>query len=225
MEPDSEDMDLINDLEVGNDELLKYILSEVTAIRDTVAPADLASASDASAASLEDSEMDLDPDGSLENVFTFDPVAAFDLSEDLYYNALRFDVVIDGEPLVLLIPPEHIDSLYIDSRNRLFNVSGSTIYGRIVDEFFDPYATTGRLVYLTPCLGNNFSSIYNYGSPNYVREYYWSSSRLTYDDTYTEILVEDYHYPFRVSETLLYILFFVLTGGVLLLWLRNYRHY
>ena len=226
LEADAQDIELENDLEVNEDgDVLATILSEVTAIRDVVAPADLASASDASVVALEDSEMDPDGDGSVEDVFTFDPVAGFSFSQDFYYNALRFDAVINGESVVLLFPPEHIDSLYIDSQDRLFNLSTSSIYGRIVGDSFDPYATEGRLVYLTPCLGNNFSSIYNYGSPNYVRDYYWSGSRLTYTDTYVEIQVTDYHYPFRVSETMLYVILFLLGGGVLLLWLRNYRHY
>lgn len=224
-EVEFEDLDLINDLEVGNDTLLKYILSEVTVIRDAVAPSGLASDSDAEVSAMEDSEMDFDAEGFQADVVPFDAISFYADTSDSYYNALRFDVVIDGESLVLLFPPEHIDSLYVDSRDRLFNMSTSTISGRIVSEQFDPYAVTGRIVYLTPCLGNNFSSIDKNGSPNYIRSYYWSSGRLVYDDVYSEIIVEDYHYPFRVSETLQYILMFILSGGVLFLWLKSFRHY
>lgn len=219
------DVDLINDLEVGNDDLLKYILSEVNAIRSAVAPALTASPSDAAPASVEDPPFNPDDPGTLGTVSAYDPVAAFADTADTYINALRFDAVINGESVVLLFSPEHRDSLWIDAQHRLWNLSTSTVQGRIVGTSFSPYATTGRLVYLTPCLGSNFSSIYNYGSPNYVRRYYWSSNRLTYDDTYVEITVEKFHYPFFVSDTLNYVFIFLLMGGVLLLWLKNYRHY
>ena len=104
-------------------------------------------------------------------------------------------------------------------------MSTKTIQGRIVDENFNPYATTGKLVYLTPCLGNNFSSIREYGSPNYLREYYWSGSRYTYDDTYTEIVVDKYYHTYFVSDFWNYIFLFLIGGGVLLLWLRTYKRY
>lgn len=219
------DVDLINDLEVGNDDLLKYILSEVNAIRSAVAPALTASASNAAPASLEDKEMDLDGEGTLGNVSPYGPVMALADTKDTYVNVIRFDAVINGDDVILLFPPEYRDSLYIDTQDRLWNLSASTIQGRIVDASFNPYATTGRLVYLTPCLGNNFSAIHNNGSPNYVRRYYWSSGRLYYDDDYVEITVKGFRYPFFVSDTLNYVFLFLLSGGVLLLWLRNYRHY
>ena len=135
-----------------------------------------------------------------ESVIAFNPIQMAAEGQTDYINSIRLDCTIDGDACTLLLPPEHIDKIFIDDQNRLWNMSTSTITGRIVDDQFNPYQTEGKLVYLTACLGNNFSSIYNYGSPNYVREYYWSSSRLTYDDTYCEIIVDQYHYPFFASE-------------------------
>ena len=104
-------------------------------------------------------------------------------------------------------------------------MSASTVTGRVVDGSFNPIQTEGTLVYLTPCLGNNFSSVENYGSPNYFRRYYWSSSRLTYTDTYGIITVNNYYQPFYVSHTTDYILIFITLGGVLILWLRSFKNY
>lgn len=228
LEPDEElfeDGDLINDLEVGNDGILKRILDEIVVIRDSLSSPELATSSDAEISSLDDSEMD--SDGSEAVAFVPDDAAALALpvTKDSYVNAVRFDAAIDGEPVVLLFPPESIDSLYIDQRHRLWNMSSSTVQGRIVDDVFNPYATSGKLVYLTPCLGNNFSSVRSNGSPNYIRRYYWYNDRLTYTDTYTEIVVDSHVYPFFVSDTLKYIGLFLLGGGVLFLWLKSFKRY
>lgn len=175
--------------------------------------------------SMEVSEMDLYGPGISEGSIKFNAVSpAAEIPTD-FVNAIRLDCTIDGSDYTLLLPPEHIDKIFIDEHGRLWNMSTSTISGRIVDDEFNPYVTEGKLVYLTACLGNNFSSIENYGSPNYVRTYYWSSSRLTYTDNYTEIVVNDYHYPFYASDMWNYIIVFLLFIGVILAWLRNFKHY
>lgn len=174
---------------------------------------------------MEVSEMDLFSTGVSEGAIKFNAVSPAAAIPTDYVNAIRLDCTIDGSDYTLLLPPEHIDKIFIDGDGRLWNLSTSTISGRIVDDEFNPYVTEGKLVYLTACLGNNFSSIENYGSPNYVRTYYWSSSRLTYTDNYTEIVVNDYHYPFYASDMWNYIIVFLLFIGVILAWLRNFKHY
>lgn len=171
------------------------------------------------------SESDLLGSEYAESVTAFNPIQMAAEGQTDYINSIRLDCTIDGDACTLLLPPEHIDKIFIDDQNRLWNMSTSTISGRIVDDQFNPYQTEGKLVYLTACLGNNFSSINNYGSPNYVREYYWSSSRLTYDDTYCEIIVDQYHYPFFASDMWNYAMLFALFGGVLIAWLSNWRKY
>lgn len=160
-----------------------------------------------------------------EDVIPYDPVSLQSDSETNYVNVIRLNCTVDGRSVVILLPPEYIDKIFIDGSGRLWNMSASNITGRIVDASFNPYQTSGELVYLTPCLGNNFSTIYNYGSPNYIRRYYWSNSRLSYTDTYTEIVVDSYHYPFFASDIWNYAIFFILTIGVILAWLRNYKNY
>ena len=160
-----------------------------------------------------------------ESVIAFNPVQMAAEGSTDFINVIRLDCTIDGDDCTLLLPPEHIDKIMIDDQNRLWNMSGSTITGRLVDDQFNPYVTEGKLVYLTACLGNNFSSIKNYGSPNYVREYYWSSNRLQYEDIYCEIIVDEYHYPFFASDMWNYAILFAVFGGVLLSWLSNWRKY
>lgn len=160
-----------------------------------------------------------------ESVYAYSPVSMAASDQTDYINCIRLDCTIDGDDCTLLLPPEHIDKIFIDDQNRLWNMSGSTVTGRLVDDQFNPYQTEGKLVYLTACLGNNFSNIMNYGSPNYVREYYWSSNRLSYDDTYCEIIVDQYHYPFFASDMWNYCLLFAIFGGVLLTWLAHWRKY
>ena len=132
---------------------------------------------------------------------------------------------MDGHSYICCFAPEYIDSLYVDANKRLWNVSTNVIQGRVVDATFNPYAETGTLVYLTPCLGNNFSYIRSNGSPNYFREYYWNGSRYQYTDTYCEIVVEKAYYPFTMSDMPYLILIFLVGGGVLICWLNRFRHY
>lgn len=206
----------------SNDVLLMEILSHVQSIDSNMLNSYAATPSDAS--SLDSEENDADAPGET-TYFSYDAVPTAQGSKDNYVNVLRFDISVDGASYICLFPPEYIDSLYIDANNRLWNMSTKTIQGRIVNENFNPYATTGKLVYLTPCLGNNFSTIREYGSPNYLREYYWSGSRYTYDDTYTEIVVDKYYHTYFVSDFWNYIFLFLFGGGVLLLWLRTYKRY
>lgn len=213
----------LDDLEdLSRDEVLQYILAEVIAISDSMS----GPAADQASASLEDSQVLDSSEEDDVDVDIFTPISVQAASSDDFVNVLRFDVTFRGTDYVLLFPPEYVDSLYIDSNNRLWNMSASTIMGRAVASQFDPYQTEGDLFYLTPCLGNNFSSVRNYGSPNYKRHYYYNSSdRLTYSDSYGEIMVDHYYQPFYVSQTLQYVMIFVLTGGVLIIWLRSWRKY
>lgn len=142
-----------------------------------------------------------------------------------YVNVLRFDVTINGTAYTLLVSPAYEDQLFVDADGYLWNIGTSNIQGRLFDGTFNPYATSGTLVYLTPCLGNNFSSVYNGGSPNYTRRYYRSGNGYTYTESYVRIHVDKVFHTFKVSDTLVYLIIFILLGGVLFLWLSRYRHY
>lgn len=213
------DMELINDLEETDpsDQDLKSIL----ALLEKIAGGDeLATQSNAV---MEEA----DPDSPvLGEITVFDSPVFLSLEgEESFVNALRFDVNVNGSDYTLLFSPSLLDQLFVDSQGRLWNMGTAQVQGRVFDGSFDPYASSGTLVYLAPCLGNNFSAIYNYGSPNWFREYYWSSGRLTYDDTYVQIQVTETHYPARTSDLPMYLLIFLVGGGVLLCWLNRFRHY
>lgn len=221
-------LDALADVEDDTD-LLRGIYSEVLSISDSLyGPG--ATASDAGRMEdtdpLESPPDNIDGEEASYSVAPLDSLPGEKMAEDVYTNVLRYDITFRGDDYILLIPPEYVDNLYIDADNRLWNMSTQTVTGRIVDAKFNPAVDTGTLVYLTPCLGNNFSTIREYGSPNYVREYYWSNyDRLTYDTLYGDIIVRKYYHSFYVSETLDYILIFIVLGGALFLCLRNYKHY
>lgn len=150
-------------------------------------------------------------------------------STDDFVNVLRFDASISGTDYILLFPADFKDDLMVDSSGNLWNVSDSTVSGRAfpAEDGFDPYADTGTLIYLTSCLGNNFSSNHEYGSPNYLREYTWTESsygdRLSYTDTYVQITDCKSYHPFYVSDTNVYILIVLIGGCLLCLWKKSVR--
>lgn len=171
------------------------------------------------------SEMDIFNQEYVESVTAYNPVSLAEISSYSYVNALRLDCTVLGDDVTILLPPATIDSIYIDDAGRLWNMSTSNITGRIVEGDFNPYDTDIDIVTLTPCLGNNVSTIARYGSPNYIRNVRWTGNNTTQKDTYCEIVVNDYHYPFFASDMWNYITVFLLFVGVLLAWLSSYRRY
>lgn len=141
---------------------------------------------------------------------------------DAIVNAIRYDIIFNGTAYTLLLSPSYIDQLYIDSDGYLWNMGTSSIQGRAFSGTFNPTADTGYLLYLTPCLGNNFSANHNYGSPNYLRRYYWSSGSLRYTDSYGVIHVENpQSFSFFQGDTLTYVIIFILGGILLCLWKKS----
>ena len=156
-----------------------------------------------------------------------DAPAFLSLAEDQFTNCVYYDVTISGGEYILLLPSSYESLIWVDGSGYLWNMSASSIQGRLFEDTFDPAADTGKLLYLQPCLGNNFSTNHNYGSPNYVREYYWTTSnmndRLSYTDTYVMVHVEDAHYLFQTSDTLSYAILFLVGCCLICLWKRGGR--
>ena len=222
---------LEDNADLSDSETLQEILAYVQMINDNMTGPGVASSSDADREELPLATNDsLDFSDDLESqVFMANDVEVLANSEDQFVNVLRYDITFNGRDYILLIPPEYQDSLYIDENNRLWNMSASQITGRAVSANFNPVEDEGYIFYLTPCLGNNFSTAHEYGAVNYMLHYYWESyyngERLTYDTTYGNITVNESYYPFKSSDTLIYFLLFNVIGGVLILWLRNYKNY
>lgn len=158
------------------------------------------------------------------DVVSCDPVPFALSADESVVNVLCYPVRINGTAYDLYLPPEYLDQIYIDGDSQVWNVGTNSISGRLFPNGFSATSTTGYLVTLGPCLGNNFSSNRNYGSPNYMRRYYWSGNSLTYDTTYIRIYLDgDTAYPFRVSDTLKYVIIFLIGGVLICLWKRSSR--
>lgn len=174
---------------------------------------------------LESSEFET-PDFSLPmEIYAFDDsMAVFSVAPSDLVNCVCFDVTISGTEYTLLFPSAYEASLMVDSDGYLWNVSGSSITGRLFSGSFDPHADTGLLLTLAPCLGNNFSANHNYGSPNYMRRYYWSSTdRLSYTDTYVSVMVQDTFHLFQTDDLLTYVVIFLIGCCLICLFKRSGR--
>lgn len=216
-----------DDLEdLTDDELLAGIYSEVMEISDSLYGPGATSSEYSD--SMEGEAGVSDGETLVVYADDVDSLPLADVSPDAYANSVRYDIQFNNRDYILLFNPEDIDSLYIDSQDRLWNMSGSTISGRVVDDFFDPLDDEGIIFYLEPCLGNNFSAIHNGDFPNYMRSYYWSGGaydRLQYTTTYGIITVRSHIYPFYESQVLQYITILLLGGVFVTLCLKNYRRY
>ena len=69
-----------------------------------------------------------------------------------YVNCVYYDVTVNGTDYTLLLPSDSESSLMVDPDGYLWNVSGSQITGRLFTGSFDPFADTGEILYLAPCL-------------------------------------------------------------------------
>lgn len=153
-----------------------------------------------------------------------DSMETFSVSPFDLVNCVCYDVTVSGTDYTLLFPSAYESSLMVDSDGYLWNVSGSQITGRLFQGEFNPHADTGLLLYLAPCLGNNFSVNHNYGSPNYVRRYYWSSTdRLSYTDTYVSVKVNHTFFLFHSDELLMYCIIFLIGCCLICLFKRSGR--
>lgn len=154
----------------------------------------------------------------------FDAPALLSARSGSYVNSVLYDVTINGVQYVCLLPADSESKLMVDSDGQLWNMSSSSISGRLFTDAFDPTEDSGFMVYLTPCLGNNFSVNHRYGSPNYIRRYYWSSSdRLSYDDTYVVVHVDKSYHLFFTDDILTYVVIFLVGCCLICLWKRSVR--
>lgn len=171
-------------------------------------------------------ESDIIPyDGTLDISPTEDPGSRAVYDTSAVTNVLSYRVRVNGTLYSLYLSPDDIDRIYIDSSNRMWNVGTSAISGRLFSGTFSPTATTGMIMTLGPCLGNNFSSNKSYGSPNYYRNYYWYTNSsggqsLTYSTTYCTIVVESNPYPLVNSMIPTFIVIF-LVGVILVCMFRR----
>ena len=185
-------------------------------------------ASDASDSFLEELKPENPGAGTLSAVReNADSVSPLSLDSTDWVNVVLYDVSISGTQYLLAFPSDYEGNLLVDSDGLLWNVSGNTITGRLFQSEFDPAADEGYLLYMNPCLGNNFTSNHEYGSPNYVRHYYWENSswdeRLTYDQNYVTVQVDDIHHLYHTDELLDYVVIVLIGCCLICLWKRSAR--
>ena len=213
---------------LDDDEGLRYILSEVQIIRDSMSGPALASPSEA--VPLEDSQEGTDDVS----------ILALDIDDaGLYASGISLpdhDVVwvsgtFDGEPYTLVVPAVTYPSLYVGGNGVLYNVSGSNITCRLFPSgIFDPSDYNYRNLTLYPILGNSASNLYRYDYLSYMTYYYRgsSSTSLSSSTTYGNFYVEDIEIQrsIDVSYRTYYVAvssFFVLGVIVLCFWKNSRR--
>ena len=213
---------------LDDDEVLRYILSEVQIIRDSMSGPALASPSEA--VPLEDSQEGTDDVS----------ILALDIDDaGLYASGISLpdhDVVwvsgtFDGEPYTLVVPAVTYPSLYVGGNGVLYNVSGSNITCRLFPSgIFDPSDYNYRNLTLYPILGNSASNLYRYDYLSYMTYYYRgsSSTSLSSSTIYGNFYVEDIEIQrsIDVSYRTYYVAvssFFVLGVIVLCFWKNSRR--
>lgn len=151
---------------------------------------------------------------------------SFALSGDftLDRNVLIYEGVWNGSSARLVLPSTVEGSLFVDTNGALYNVGVSSVTGRIFYDDFDPLDYQINYFTLSPCLGNNASTLYNGGYPSTCRGYYESGSRLTYTDTYGLFYVSDTVHTVSDHDsyyTNIYLLVVIFLEGVMILCFWN----
>lgn len=175
---------------LSNDLVLRYILSEVQIIRDSLSGPAVGISSEVE--SLENpKEMSED----ITILSSSDDI-------DLYASGLSLpdhDVVyifgmFNGDNYTLLVPADVYPNLWVGENGVLYNVSSSNITCRLFyGGTFDPSDYNYRNLTLYPLLGNSANNLYRYDYLSYMTYYYRgsSSSSLQSSTTYGNFYVED----------------------------------
>ena len=146
-----------------------------------------------------------------------------------YTNVLKYKLLIDGTVYYCLFPPNIKDYLMVDKDGYLYNSSTSTVWGKLYRNTLDLNADNGMILHLDGALNNNYYSLRNNHSNNYIRTYSWrwysGSYHLEQSDRYVHVKVQKMYQPFLVSDSLTIILIFLVGGGVFICLYNLYRHY
>lgn len=142
-------------------------------------------------------------------------------------NVLIYEGVWNGSSARLVLPSSVEGSLFVDTDGALYNVGVSSVTGRIFYDDFNPLDYRINYFTLSPCLGNNASTLYNGDSPSFNRRYYQSNGRLTYTDTYGLFYVSDTVHTVSDDRSYfanIYLLVMIFLEGVMLLCFWNKSH-
>lgn len=161
------------------------------------------------------------PDQGQYSVVSFDDdeVSEFALTGDfgIDSNVVIYEGTWSGRSYRAVFPAEYEQYLIVTDDGYLYNLSGSSVTGRLFEDEVNYQDYEYSSLILNSVLGNVASSIYNYGYPSYVRTYYVSNSRITSNDTYglfkvDRIVRTDSADPVRIGNN--YMLILIMIGGM-----------
>lgn len=151
-----------------------------------------------------------------------DEVSEFSLTGDfgIDNNVVIYEGLWGSQSYRAVFPAAYEQYFIVTDEGYLYNVSGSSVTGRLFQDEVDYESYEYSSLVLNSVLGNVASTIYNYGYPSYVRTYYVSGTRISSKDTYglfrvTDIVHTDSADPSRIGNN--YMLVLIMIGGVLLL--------
>lgn len=140
-------------------------------------------------------------------------------------NCVWYRVLIRGEEYDVYFPSEYADCLWVSDSGYLYNVGAKDIKGRI---FYGDAVSYGELypeLQLNSILTTSITSIQHNGSYNLLTTFEPYNGIYRGRSSYVHVKVLDIARFYQTSEFFSHIFLFVLTGGVLLLWLRSYKRY
>ncbi len=152
-----------------------------------------------------------------------DEVSEFALTDDLGIdnNVVIYEGTWGSRSYRAVFPAAYEQYLIVTEDGYLYNVSGSSVTGRLFEGKVDYEEYEYSSLVLNSVLGNVASSIYNYGYPSYVRTYYVSDyDRIASTDTYglfkvDNIVRTDSSDPVRIGNN--YMLVLMMIGGMMFL--------
>jgi len=152
-----------------------------------------------------------------------DEVSEFALTDDLGIdnNVVIYEGTWGSRSYRAVFPAAYEQYLIVTEDGYLYNVSGSSVTGRLFEGKVDYEEYEYSSLVLNSVLGNVASSIYNYGYPSYVRTYYVSDyDRIASTDTYglfkvDNIVRTDSGDPVRIGNN--YMLVLMMIGGMMFL--------
>lgn len=142
-------------------------------------------------------------------------------------NVVIYEGTWSGRSYRAVFPAEYEQYLIVTDEGYLYNLSGSSVTGRLFEDEVNYQDYEYSSLVLNSVLGNVASTIYNYGFPSYVRTYYVSSNRITSNDTYglfrvSNIVRTDSADPVRIGNN--YLLVLMMIGGMMLLCFMKRSH-
>lgn len=180
---------------LSDDEVLRYILSEVQIIRDSMSGPALATPSEVQASKESEEEM-------LESeVFYADNASLYTSLSLPSHDCVWFRGTFNGSSYILVFPLESYSSLNVAENGVLYNLSSGNITGRLFQsETFNSNDYEYRTFTLYPVFGNSASQVYNNRSLSYMTHYYLGNyDRLTSSTTYGDFTVDEVEVKRSVS--------------------------